>query len=137
VTDTGAATIEAVGGPQAAADLRRWADQLPAEVTKASGPFAEQVADSVRARVPVLTGTLAGSVTSGPAEGDEGVEVSMGAGVVYAGWIEFGGSRGREYIPEGRYVYPTALEPEEQFAQAASEAADHSIERFSWSTPSQ
>ncbi len=33
----------------------------------------------------------------------------MGAGVPYAGWIEYGGSRGRAYAAQGRYVYPTAL----------------------------
>lgn len=129
------ARVEVIGGPQAAADLRRWADHLPAEVAKAAGPFAERVADQVRARVPVLTGTLAGSVESGDSE-DGGVEVSLGDGVDYAGWIEFGGSRGRPYVPDGRYLYPTALEEQDQFAETAAKAAEESVTRFSWSTPS-
>lgn len=127
------ANVELVGVAQAMADLRRWADQLPGVVARASGPFAEQVAEQVRARVPVLTGQLAGSVDAG--DTDDGVEVSMGDGVVYAGWIEFGGSRGRPYVPEGRYLYPTALDAQDQYIQAASDAASESAARFPWSTP--
>jgi phage gpG-like protein len=116
------------------ADIRRWADQVAPAVNKAAEPFAHRVADVVRGRVPHLTGQLAGSVES--SEADDGVEVSMGAGVVYAGWIEFGGSRGRPYVPDGRYVYPSALEAQDEYVEMASHTAADTVGRFSWSTPS-
>ena len=81
----------------------------------------------------MLTGTLAASVDVH--EDKDAMGVSIGAGVPYAGWIEFGGSRGRPHIPEGRYLYPTALDSEAEFAEMAADAASDSVGRFSWSTP--
>jgi hypothetical protein len=131
------ASVEWVGGPQAAADMRRWADQLGPEVAKRAGPFAERVADIVRGRVPHLTGQLASSVDAIDADEDQahGVGVSLGDGVAYAGWIEFGGTRGRPYVPNGRYLYPTAQEAAEEWATLAGDAANDTVSRFSWSTP--
>lgn len=133
MTDTGQ-KVEVIGGPQAAADIRRWADQLGPAVAKGAEPFVQKVADLVRARVPVLTGLLASSVDTDI--DDEGAGVTLGDGVDYAGWIEFGGSRGRPYIPDGRYLYPTALAAQDEFAQAAADVASDTVGRFSWSTPS-
>lgn len=131
MTDT-AVTI--VGGDEAMADLRRWADQLGPAVVKASEPGLERLADTVRARVPVLTGQLADSVTI---EGNpDGADVSIGDGLDYAAWIEFGGSRGRPYYPEGRYLYPSAQEAAEQFYADAAAAADDTVGRFPWNRPS-
>lgn len=123
-----------VGSEQAFADMRRWADQVAPAVAKEIGPFAERVAQSVAGRVPYLTGQLADSVET--VDDDDGVSVAMGDDVPYAGWIEFGGSRGRPYVSEGRYLYPTALEAQDEFAQAAADVAASTAERFSWSTPS-
>ena len=120
------------GDEAAMADLRRWADQLAPAVAKASGPFGDRIAGLVAGRVPVLTGALADSVTSSSSE--DGLELELGAGLDYAGWIEFGGSHGRPHIAEGRYLYPTALEAQDEWADAAGEAAEDSVGRFSWST---
>ena len=135
---TAPANVEFVGVPEATqaaamSDLRRWADQVAPAVVRAAEPFAARVADVVRGRVPVLTGQLAGSVET--ASADDGVEVSMGDGVPYAGWIEFGGSRGRPYVPDGRYLYPSALAAQDEFIDVASNAASDTVERFAWSTP--
>jgi phage gpG-like protein len=124
--------VRFVGDDAAMADLRRWADQLGPYVARDAEPFAQQVADRVGGRVPVLTGALAASVTATSDEG--GVEVQMGGGLDYAAWIEFGGSHGRAHVPEGRYLYPTALEAQDEYATVASKAADESAGRFSWST---
>jgi len=129
----GESHVEWVGGAEAMADIGRWAEQLAPAVAKAAEPFAVRVADMVAGRVPHLTGQLAGSVET--ASDDEGVEVVMGVGVVYAGWIEFGGSRGRPYVPDGRYLYPTALAAQDEFAQVAGDAATDTVGRFPWSTP--
>lgn len=124
--------VKFVGDEAALADLRNWAGQIGQVVARDAEPFAQQVADRVAGRVPVLTGALAASVESTSDEG--GVEVQMGGGVDYAAWIEFGGSRGRALVPEGRYLYPTALEASDEFGSLASKAADDSAGRFSWST---
>jgi phage gpG-like protein len=128
------ASVTFVGGEEAMADMRRWADQVAPAVAKASEPFARRVADLVAGRVPVLSGQLASSVEASADE--EGAAVTMGEGLAYAGWIEFGGSRGRPHVPEGRYLYPTALEAQDEFGEVAAEAAADSVGRFSWSTPS-
>ena len=85
-------------------------------------PFAGRRRRARRRPVPHLSGQLAGSVEA--SSDDEGAGVGYGGGVAYAGWIEFGGSRGRPYVPEGRYLYPTALEAQDEFATVAAEAAD-------------
>jgi hypothetical protein len=128
--------VQLVGVAEAARDMTRWADQLGPAVVAGAGPFAEALAARVAAKVPVLTGTLAGSVEVTDAAAElPGIGVTIGEGVPYAGWIEFGGSRGRPLIPEGRYLYPTALDSEPEFAQVASTIAEETAERFPWSTP--
>lgn len=119
-----------VGGPEAMEDMRRWASQVAPAVAHAADPFAARVVDAVAGKVPYLSGQLAGSVES--SSDDEGVEVSMGDGVDYAGWIEFGGTRGRPYVPDGRYLYPTALAAQDEFATVAGDAATDTAGRFAW-----
>lgn len=131
--------VEFIGVTEATRDMRRWADQLGPAVATGAAAFAESIAARVAGKVPVLTGTLAGSVeVTDTAAGDlPGIGVTIGEGVPYAGWIEFGGSRGRPLIPEGRYLYPTALDAESEFAQVASDIATETAEGFPWSTPAQ
>ena len=59
----------------------------------------------------------------------------LGEGVPYAGWIEFGGSRGRPFVAQGRYLYPLGMEAERQFAEVGDEAASTLVSRFPWSSP--
>jgi len=126
--------VEFVGGSEAMADMRKWASELGPQVSKASEPFAHRVAGIIAGRVPHLSGQLAGSVEA--SSDDEGVEVGYDGSVAYDGWIEFGGTRGRSYVPDGRYVWPSALEAQDEYEQVAAEAADDSARRFAWSTPS-
>ena len=126
-------SVELVGEEAAMADLRRWADQLGPAIDKDSRAFAGRVASKVSGRVPVLTGALAASVDIEDTPGDDGAGVSIGEGLEYAGWIEFGGSRGRAYIPEGRYLYPTALAAEGDFRQLAEHTATDTVARYPWS----
>lgn len=127
------AQVTIIGADQAMADMRRWADELAPAVDKAAEPFARDVASRVRGEVPHVTGALAASVEVSAEE--EGIAVQIGDGVPYAGWIEFGGTRGRPYVSEGRYLFPTAAEAEDDYAVIAADAADESARRFSWSTP--
>jgi len=94
---------------------------------------AEQTASTVRARVPVRSGALRASVRD-VMRGKVG-SVTMGAGLPYAGWIEFGGSRGRPKRTRGRFVYPTAKRTERAFIKHCSDAATSEIKGMRWPTP--
>lgn len=131
MTSSAPASVEFVGADAAMADLRKWADQLAGEVLKAADPFTQRVADTVASAVPHLTGQLADSVTTNQAE--DGAEVGYDGSAVYAGWIDFGGGHGRSYIPDGRYLYPTANEAADEWYELAEETANDTVERFSWS----
>jgi len=95
---------------------------------------ADNLAGIVAGRVPIVSGALAGSVRS--EERAAGAAVTMGGmGVPYAGWIEFGGSRGRPYYPEGRYLMPTIDEAHPDIVEAGTRAAETAIERTTWPSP--
>lgn len=126
--------VDVEGMAQALSDIRRWTDQLSEDLPRNERMFADLVRSQVADKVPVLTGTLAGSTEVIPEP--NGFGVGIGEGVPYAGWIEYGGSRGRDLVSQGRYLYPTALENEPQFQQVAERAATTSISEFHWSTPS-
>lgn len=117
------------------ADLLRWTADLKAEVDKAATQLGQRVAGIVSGRVPHLTGQLAGSVQSDL--DDDGIAISLGDGLDYAGWIEFGGSRGRSYIPEGRYLFPSLQDSADEYQQLAESAAAQSVGSFHWSKPPQ
>jgi hypothetical protein len=125
--------VEVVGLRDAYNDMQRWAAQLGPAVETATEQLARAIASQVAGKVPVLTGTLAASVSV--IEEPAGAGVSIGDGVPYAGWIEFGGSRGRPLVPEGRYLYPTALAAEPEFTELADEVASQTARSFPWSTP--
>lgn len=126
--------IELVGAAQAAADLRRWGAQLGPAVGEKAEPFGHRVADTTRGRVPHISGRLAGSIESTRDE-PEAVAVGYDGSVPYDGWVEFGGTRGRPYVSEGRYLYPTAEEMADDFERVATDAANDSVRSFHWSTP--
>ena len=119
-------------------ELGSGTERLAGEIAEAAGAaflgVAEKAASATRMRVPHRSGTLAGSVEAGHEE--DGASVGMGAGVPYAGWIEFGGSRGRPYVSSGRYLYPTATGAEPALAAAGNEAARKEIGGFRWASPS-
>jgi hypothetical protein len=97
---------------------------------KAAGKAAvEPVAARTRGSLPHVSGTLAGSVrTSGTRTGGS-VRVGR-ATVAYAGWIDFGGTKPdgaeREYMPQGRYLFPAA----QGLAQPAADAYSAAIGRI-------
>ena len=118
-------------------DLARGNTELAANIAKRAETEMEKVAEGVASKVagmvPRVSGALAGSITSGTEDG--AAVVGIGAGIAYAGWIEFGGTRGRPYISEGRYLYPTALGAEDLVVAAALEAAKEEIEEMVWPRP--
>lgn len=94
---------------------------------------AEQTAASVRSRVPRRSGRLAATVHAVDRGGTTG-QVTMGAGLPYAKWIEFGAYGGRR--PRGgRYVYPTAKRTERAFRKHAETACANEIRGMRWPAP--
>lgn len=96
----------------------------------AIAPTSQQVAATVRARVPKDSGRLAASVHASM-RGRTG-QVSMGEGLAYARWIEFGGGRGRPYRARGRYLYPTAKRTERAFRKHAQLVCAQQIRSMRW-----
>lgn len=125
--------IKVKGYDELARGSRTLADHIQAAAPDRFGLVAEQVAAAVSGSVPHVSGTLAGSVVVGQAEG--GATVGIGEGVPYAGWIEFGGTRGRPYVAQGRYLFPTAQQAEAELVQAAEALADDEIGGMRWPTP--
>lgn len=119
-------------------ELRRGSLGLADKIGKSAGPAMEKgagaAADRVRSTVPRLTGALAGSVTTGSGDGGSAY-VGMGEGLDYAGWIEYGGTRGRPYVDAGRYVYPAAEATQGLVVESASRQTQREIEAYPWSTP--
>ncbi|HEV8163150.1 MAG TPA: HK97 gp10 family phage protein [Actinomycetota bacterium] len=128
------ARVEVHGYPQLAAGSARLFSRIGPEAEDRFGQVADQVAGVVRGRVPHRSGRLASSVETGRAE-PHGVTVGIGAGVPYAGWIEFGGSRGRPYVSGGRYLFPTAEAAEPLVYVAGQEAAWEAIKEARWPRP--
>jgi phage gpG-like protein len=127
--------VEVHGVDELAAGSRRLFDHIESGAEKSFVSTADQVATIIGGKQPVLTGRLAASAT---AEGiDRGASVGIGGpGVPYAGWIEFGGTRGRPYVPMGRTVYPTAEETKAMFEHAGDKVAAEQIGAMLWPKPS-
>ena len=104
-----------------------------ATVTDAVRVSAEQTAASIRGRVPVRTGRLRASVRD-EMHGKVG-SVVMGAGLRYAGFIEYGTWGGRKGPRRGRYVYPTAKRTERAFVKHCETATESEIRGMRWPTP--
>jgi hypothetical protein len=100
--------------------LRRSIERVADDSTRAT---AESVATETRSTVPRRSGRLAAStqVTTDPG----GARVVMAA--PYAGWIEHGGTRGRPYSSEGRYLGVAARGADLKLARAAETRLDAAV----------
>ena len=86
--------------------------------------------------MPRVSVALAGSISALPAAGvGEGAKATMGGGLRYAGWIEFGGSRGRPQVKRGRYFVPAQRRERPAFRDLAERLTETEIERFPWPHP--
>lgn len=128
---TSSTKVTVEGDEQARADLRAFGRMIPRAVDDDAVRLAQPVASGARASVPYLTGALASSIRVGPAEG--GAEITMGSGnVPYAAWIEYGGSRNRPYVPEGRYLMPALDDQESHIVDGFERSVTDTIGAFSW-----
>lgn len=94
-------------------------------------------ADQTRVKVPHRSGALAASVYSEAASTgvDPTTSVSIGRGLAYGRWIEFG-KRKRGRAPRGgRYLIPTARRQVRTLKNRAKQATNEQIARFPWPNP--
>lgn len=92
----------------------------------------DQTAASVRARVPVKSGRLRRSVHAVDARRGRG-QVTMGAGLPYARFIEFGAWGGRRKGP--RYVWPIAKRTARAFHKHCTGVTSAQIRKMRWQRP--
>lgn len=103
------------GVRELSAALRRVSTDAAKEMKLGFKDIAEDVAQTVRGRVPRRTGRAASSVKArGSARG--GSIAFGGSAAPHYPWLDFGGNVGpdrrihRPFIREGRYVFPTIRE---------------------------
>lgn len=112
-------------------DTEKLAGRISDITPEAFETIANLAVAQVRAKVPKRTGQFAATVRAGKTK--KKVYVRTGkAKVPYAGWLEFGGTRGRPYIDRGRYLYPTAFEMEPQLVAIANKVTHEEIRDTHW-----
>jgi hypothetical protein len=121
-------------------ELAEGSTQLYADLVKRAEVDLAQVAGRrgamVRTAVPHVTGRLADSIAGHADPQIHGATLGIGGpGVPYAGWIEFGGTRGRDYIPRGRYLYPIAFAAGSEVKREATISTTNEIKGFRWKKP--
>jgi phage gpG-like protein len=105
--------VELEGVPALKRNFAACARELDREAEDATAKPAAAIRSATASAQPVLSGRLRSSVRVDSIRGGHAVE--LGAGLAYASWIEFGGSRGRPFVAGGRTLAP-ALESNEQAA---------------------
>jgi hypothetical protein len=130
-------SVEVVGAGAMAADLERIAKPGGAfdEATQhAAQQLLTPVAATARGSIPQVSGAMAASVHVKPEAW--GAALSEGDGLVYAGWVDFGGSRpqsgARDYRPQGRYLFPAVGDLEPAALHDVDDALQGAIGRFGW-----
>jgi len=112
----------------------RLADKLGDRAGEAFIGVANRVSHDAAAKVPHRSGFMAANIWARKTR--RGAKVGISKRVVrYAGWIEFGGTRGRPYVAQGRYLYPTAKAAHDLLVRAGAKAARIEIRRTHWPTP--
>jgi len=120
------------GTAELAAGTRKLAGNIGDAAPGAFGRVADQVASQVSGSVPRRTGLLAASVTG--RQTSSGASVSMGQGVPYAVFVEYGG-RGHPHSAQGNYLYPAAMDAGPRLQEAGESTARSEIARMSWPSP--
>lgn len=132
-----AVTVTPVGVSALVSDLGKIAAPGGA-IDKAAQDAATRMltpkAATTRSAIPSISGAMAASVTVKPQP--FGAYISEGDGVVYAGWVDFGGSRPqsgpRPYRPQGRYLFPSVGDLDGPATSALSDAVQIAIDRYGW-----
>jgi len=128
--------VQIVGLDELLHDVPAFAHRVQVAGDEAATTSARHGGDAARSIVPRVSGALAGSIAVLPSAGvGEGAKATMGGGLAYGGWIEFGGSRGRPQVKRGRYFVPTQRRERGPFRDLAEHLTETEIERFPWPHP--
>jgi hypothetical protein len=125
------ADVQVVGATEAFRDLERVVEKIDRAAELEARRQAERLVGLVVPKVPRVSGRMAASLAAVDTPG--GAAAGYDGSAPWAGWVEYGGSRGRPYVSGGRYLYPTvdAKEIEHELEQVA----EHEIARYVWSKP--
>lgn len=132
--------VEVIGLKALARDIKKMSgsDDLLAQMREAARQATEPVATAIREALPRSdtdhAGRLAGNVRTTATR--TGSAIRMGsAAIKYAGPVEFGGYPGdREFVADGRYMFPTARSANLSAIAAAkySTALERTIDGYAW-----
>jgi len=131
-----APVVEVVGLKALVKDLNKMSDPRAGDLIKAMQQAGKQamqpLADAVRSAYPSKTGNLRGTVRVTASR--TGAAVRVGKKVLpYAGPVDFGGwPEARDFVRDGRYLYPTARMRAPQTAHQYELAIEHVVETFPW-----
>jgi hypothetical protein len=122
-----------VRGVQALAEgSAKLADNIERAAHDSFAGVAETAADDTRGRLHSLTGATVASVRAEQTK--DGALVTMGEGVPYAQYEEYGG-RGWPHSPTGNFLYPAATSAEPLLIAAAEKTAEQEIGAMTWPSP--
>lgn len=118
------------------AELIAGTGQLATNIERGAGVeflgVADAAARATRGRLHQDTGATAESVLA-QREGT-GASVSMGEGVPYAVYEEYGG-RGWPHSPQGNFLYPSVADAEPVLIAAGERLAEREIGAMHWPSP--
>lgn len=101
--------------------------QLPKGVRLALNTVADVLIDAVRPKIPRKTGAAAASLKASSSQTQARISAG-GRKAPYYPFLDFGGRVGRkkatrrQYIPGGRYIYPTLAEKQDDIQAAMFKA---------------
>jgi hypothetical protein len=119
------------GATQFAADMRRLTGRIEDADVRELAAVGRGLIPRVQSVMPKVTGRLAASVAVNPQTQFEAADVT--ASTVYAGWIEFGGTRGRPYVAQGRFLMPVVRASGSTVGIELQNTTNRTIGGFSWS----
>jgi phage gpG-like protein len=122
-------SVEVLGVPELRRNFAACAREVEAKTADATARPAAAIRAATAAAQPVLSGRLRSSVQVEQVRG--GRTISLGADLPYAGWIEFGGSRGRPHVSGGRTLQPALHSNETIAVREVDRAVDQVTRRYS------
>jgi hypothetical protein len=122
--------VQVEGAVEFGHDMVRLGERIDRDGTLALERAAQALVPVVRSRMPVDSGALSASVAASVDMAAHAADVT--ASTPYAGWIEFGGTRGRPYIDTGRYMTPVVRDAGARYGAALEQSMTSTIRGFPW-----
>jgi hypothetical protein len=121
--------VEVHGVPALKRNFAACAKAVEREAEDATAKPAGAIRSATASAQPVLSGRLRSSVRVEQVRGGHVVE--LGAGLPYAPWIEYGGSRGRPFVSGGRTLRPALEKNEDAAVRDVDRAVDKVTGKYS------